>query len=148
MARMIEINLHPDVRTLRQFGWIALVGFGAVAAFAHFEILIFAIGLGDVGPYVVRLFVGLAVYAGGFGILYPRANLPIYVGLTVLTCPIGYVFSYAVLGALFFGIITPTGLIMRLIGRDPLERRFDSESETYWKDCHPPRDRSSYFRQF
>ena len=148
MAQMIEINLRPDRSTLRQFGLIAVIGFGAVAAFAHYEILIFSMGLGAARPWVTNLFMGLAAYAGLFALIYPKANLPVYVGLTVVTYPIGFVLSYVVLGALFFGIITPTGLVMRILGRDPLERKFEPDAQTYWKDCRPPRDKSSYFRQF
>ncbi len=148
MAQMIEINLRPDAKTLRHFGLIAIIGFGAVAAFAHYEILIFAMGLGVARPWVVNSFGGLALYSGLFALIYPKANLPVYVGLTVVTYPIGFVLSYVILGALFFGLITPTGLVMRLLRRDPLERTFDPNASTYWKDCRPPRDKSSYFRQF
>ena len=62
MAQMIEMNLRPDAKTLRQFGFIAIAGFGFVAAIAHFEVLIFAMGLGAAKPYVVGTFAGLAVY--------------------------------------------------------------------------------------
>ena len=30
MSKMIEIDYNPDEKTLRQFGWIALVGFGSI----------------------------------------------------------------------------------------------------------------------
>ena len=145
---MIEINLRPDVKTLRQFGFIAVVGFGFVAAIAHFETLIFALGLGAAKPYVVAGFIGLAGYSGLFALIYPKANLPVYVGLTVLSYPIGLVLSYVIMGTLFFGMITPTGLVMRMIGRDPLDRKFEPEAESYWHDCRPARDKASYFRQF
>jgi hypothetical protein len=145
---MIEINLRPDATTLRQFGFIAIAGFGFVATIAHFETLIFTMGLGSAKPYVVNGFIGLATYSGIFSLLYPKANLPIYVGLTVLSYPIGLVLSYVIMGTLFFGIITPTGIVMRIIGRDPLDRKFEPEADTYWHDCRPARDKASYFRQF
>jgi len=40
MSKMIEIDFRPDDRTLRQFGWIALVGFGFVAAIAWHEVVV------------------------------------------------------------------------------------------------------------
>ena len=46
MPQMIEINLRPDERTLRQFGFIAVAGFAGLAAIAWFEVLIFSFGLG------------------------------------------------------------------------------------------------------
>jgi hypothetical protein len=43
-----------------------------------------------------------------------------------------------VLGIIFFGVITPTGLVMRLFGKDIIRLRFESESESYWISRHPP----------
>ena len=74
--------------------------------------------------------------------------MPIYVGLTVLAYPIGFVLSYLIMGFLFFVMITPLGLFFRLVGRDPLERAFDPEATTYWADPRPRRAKGSYFRQF
>ena len=47
MANIIQIDLNPDTRTLRQFGWIALLGFGLLATLAWNEWLIFSFGLGE-----------------------------------------------------------------------------------------------------
>ena len=41
MSKMVEINWHPDEKTLRQFGWIAFFGFLFLAAIAWREMLIF-----------------------------------------------------------------------------------------------------------
>ena len=46
MANMIELNWRPDRRILRQFGFIAVAGFGFIAIIAWFEVLIFSFGLG------------------------------------------------------------------------------------------------------
>ena len=82
---MIAINLNPDDETLRQFGWIALVGFGFVAAMAWFEMLIFAFGLGNARPAVAGAFACLALYSVFFSLVWPKANLPIYVALTIVS---------------------------------------------------------------
>ena len=148
MAKMIELNLEPDNSTLRNFGFIAIGGFGFIAAIAHYEVLIFAMGLGGAKPYVVSTFIGLAVYAGFFSLVFPKANLPVYLGLALISFPIGFVLSHFIMGFLFFGRITPTGLVMRLIGRDPLNRKFEPDAESYWLDSRPARDNESYFRQF
>ena len=42
------------------------------------------------------------------------------------------VVSPVVLGAMFFAVITPVGIFMRLIGRDALKRKFDPSLESYW----------------
>ena len=48
------------------------------------------------------------------------------------------VVSPVIMGLLFFVVVTPTALIMRLAGKDPLRLRFDPEARTYWIDRQPP----------
>ena len=43
-----------------------------------------------------------------------------------------------VLGMMFFVVVTPVGLLMRVFGKDPLRLRFDAEAETYWIVRDPP----------
>ena len=66
----------------------------------------------------------------------------------MIAFPIGFVLSYVIMGTLFYLIIAPIGLIMRLLGRDPLNRGFLPEAETYWVDAGPPRPKEAYFKQF
>ncbi len=148
MSKMIEIDWRPDERTLRQFGVIALVGFGFLAAIAWWEVLIFSFGLGEARPILAGMFATLAGVSALFSLIAPRANLPIYLGLTLLSYPIGFVLSYVIMGFLFFVMITPVGLFFRLTGKDPLYRRFDPDASSYWVDPRPRRDKESYFRQF
>ena len=42
------------------------------------------------------------------------------------------------LGILFFGVVTLTGFIMRLLGNDPLRLRFDQSTASYWIARTPP----------
>lgn len=148
MSKMIEIDWRPADRTLKQFGIIALFGFSFLAGIAWFEVLIFSFGLGESRPIVAGGFAALAGISAFFSLVAPRANLPIYVGLTVLAYPIGFVVSYVIMGLLFFGMITPLGLFFRLIGKDPLNRRFEPTATTYWSEPRPRRGKDSYFRQF
>ncbi|MER2520244.1 MAG: SxtJ family membrane protein [Bdellovibrionales bacterium] len=39
---------------------------------------------------------------------------------------------------LFYGIVTPTGLAMRLFGKNPMRLKFDREARTYWMLRTPP----------
>lgn len=43
-----------------------------------------------------------------------------------------------VMGVIFFGVITPAGFLMRALGRDPMQRRYDPEAQTYWIPRQPP----------
>lgn len=46
--------------------------------------------------------------------------------------------SPVALGVLFYGVVTPTGLLMRLAGKDPLRLRLDKSANSYWIERRPP----------
>ena len=43
-----------------------------------------------------------------------------------------------VMGLMFFAVITPTALILKLIGKDLLRRRFSPGTQSYWIPRQPP----------
>ena len=43
-----------------------------------------------------------------------------------------------VLGAIFFLVLTPVAVAMRVIGRDAMKRRFEPAARTYWVERDPP----------
>ncbi len=48
------------------------------------------------------------------------------------------VVSPLVIGLVFFTAVVPTGLLMRLFGKDQLRLRFDREATSYWIERRPP----------
>jgi len=45
---------------------------------------------------------------------------------------LGNVFSPIVMGIIYFGVITPIGILMKLIGKDILNLKQNKKSSTYW----------------
>ena len=45
---------------------------------------------------------------------------------------LGKIVSPIVMGVIFFFVVTPIGLFMRLLGKDLLNLKFNSSSKTYW----------------
>ena len=45
---------------------------------------------------------------------------------------LGSVFSPIVMGIIYFGVITPIGFLMKLIGKDILNLKQNKKSSTYW----------------
>ena len=43
-----------------------------------------------------------------------------------------------VLAVIYFAVVTPTGLVMRALGKDPLRLRFDPDAASYWILRDPP----------
>ena len=51
---------------------------------------------------------------------------------------LGKIVSPIALGLLFYGVVTPIGLMMRLTGKDPLRLKFDRGADSYWIRREPP----------
>ena len=51
---------------------------------------------------------------------------------------LGKVVSPIALGLLFYGVLTPIGGLMRLVGQDPLRLKFDRAAASFWIDRDPP----------
>lgn len=146
---MLDINWKPDNKNLRVFGIAALVVFGGFGAWAFFSGKLFGFNIGeDAGRIAGWVLWSLAAFGGIFGLIAPRVVLPLYVGMTLITIPIGFVVSYLAMGLVFYGLLTPIGLFFRLIGRDQMNRKLDPAAPSYWGERRPQTDSKRYFRQF
>jgi hypothetical protein len=61
--------------------------------------------------------------------------------------PLAWTVSTVLLILVYYLVLTPIGLALRLAGRDRMGRRFDSDRTTYWVKRNES-DPSRYFRQF
>ncbi len=146
--KIINVNLKPDISQLRQFGGICFVAFGLLGWMVWWKGGLLGLDFGEARWPVVYLLWGAGSISGLFSLVFPRANRPLFVGLSLVTYPIGYVVSHVVMALIFFGVITPVGLLFRILGRDPLNRRFESDRESYWEPHQPPEDEGRYYKQF
>ena len=81
------------------------------------------------------------------GALVPGLGRAAYLAVYVPTSLIGYVVSHVLLTIIFFTVITPLALLLRLLGKDPLRLR-QTEGQSCWI-VHPgPRAKERYYRQF
>jgi hypothetical protein len=62
--------------------------------------------------------------------------------------PIGLVVSTVLIGVIFYALITPIGLVFRVIGRDVMGKRLDKSAATYWHVRGAPRPATSYFKLY
>jgi ABC-type uncharacterized transport system permease subunit len=136
---MIEINRNPSQRELRWFG-VGLLAFAAIVA----AVIYWRTGSSGAPRSVLGLgtVVTLVYYA------VPPLRRWVYLAWMYAAFPIGWVVSHVVLAAVYYLIVTPIGLAMRALGRDPLNRRFDRSATTYWIPHNPGEDVKRYFRQF
>lgn len=70
-----------------------------------------------------------------------------WIGFSVV---LGYFISRLLLSLVFFLAILPTGLILRLVGKDPMERKMDPGASSYWVEKEQQTDYSveRYEKQF
>lgn len=134
---LIRLNRHPSPRQLMVFAvaWLIFVGGLGLFLWRHGR------------PTGAMICWGLAVGVPLAGLAWREGLRRLYVGLAYATFPIGFVVSTLVLVLLYYLVVTPIGLVLRLCRYDPLERKFDREAETYWRPRPPRRDPASYFRQ-
>ncbi|MDX1429866.1 MAG: SxtJ family membrane protein, partial [Rhodothermales bacterium] len=52
----------------------------------------------------------------------------------ILAIIIGFVMTRVILAIVFFLIVTPKGVVMRLLGKDPLTKGPDPSLKSYWID--------------
>jgi hypothetical protein len=136
---MIPLNTNPSRRELLWFGALFLIFLGLVGV-----VLWWRFKLPDVARiiWLVAVVVTAAYYA------LPPLRRPLFVGWSALFFPIGWTVSFLVLVGVWWLVVTPIGVIMRLTGHDALQRRFDPSADSYWRAHRPPDDPARYFRQF
>lgn len=72
----------------------------------------------------------------------------LYSGWMRAAVPVGWTVSHVILGVIYFLVFAPIGLVLRMSGHDPMERRIDRAEGSYWRSRSPVEDAARYFRQF
>ena len=134
---MIGPNWHPTSSQLRQFA-----AAGLVASIVAGAALRWRLGF-EAAPLLVWAFGG-AVFV--LGLASPTLVRPLYRVLMAVALPIGWVVSNVFLRVIFYGILTPTGFVLRVLGRDPLRMKKPTTS-SYYLERKQRSDLSSYYRQ-
>ena len=85
-----------------------------------------------------------------FGLAWPLALKYVYIAWMSLAIVLGFIVSTVLLTFFFFLVITPIGLIARLVGKDFLGLKLDRQAPTYWlpRDGKTPKTPADYERQF
>jgi hypothetical protein len=134
MTRKTRIQLPTD----KAFGLTLAVGFAVIGAWMAWKGSAYWIA-----ALAVAAIFALAAFAFA-KVLHPLNVAWMYIGHLL-----NRVVSPLVMGVIFFGLLTPIAAIMRLRGRNLLQRGFDPERGSYWiKRVPPGPDGSSFPRQF
>jgi len=125
---------------LRQFAGLLVAIFGALFAWSLYR---------HHGEPTAVSVVGLVVASvmGLPGLVYPASIRPVFLTAMAVTRPIGHLVSTALMGLIYFGLLTPLALLFRLTGRNPLDCRPTAHA-TYWEPKGQPKSVQRYLRQY
>jgi hypothetical protein len=137
--KLVEINRNPTRRDLNLFGAAWLVFFAAAG---------FVLWRRGAGVPLAALAWTAAATVPAVGWTAPRFMRLMYLGMSYLGLPAGWAISLILMAVVYYAVLTPIGLVMRLLKHDPLTRTFPGGAMSYWRPRQPPRDASRYFRQF
>ncbi len=91
---------------------------------------------------------GAALALGVLALLAPRLLGPVHKLWMKIADALAWFNTRVLLGVVYYLVMTPTGIVMRLMGRDPLDRRL-KDRPTYWIDRKQhPDPRGSMERRF
>ncbi|MEX2215015.1 MAG: SxtJ family membrane protein [Phycisphaeraceae bacterium] len=136
---MLDINKDPSRNELRWFGLIFAMFFGILGLMIwwQFSALHVAKVLWIIGPAVAVIYY-----------VVPPTQKAIYLAWVYLTYPIGFCVSHILMGIIYYLVLTPTGLLLRLFGKDPMTRQLDRDAASYWIERKPITGTSRYFKQY
>jgi hypothetical protein len=137
---LVEINRSPNRKELRNFAIIAL------AASVFISVLLYVLRGLEIQWIAIICAAGFIIFLSS--IVWLKLTRIIYLGLILVTLPIGWAVNFILLAAFYFLLLTPLGLLFRLIGRDPLHRKFDPSAKTYWLPHRQPDGLDRYFHQY
>lgn len=103
-----------------------------------------AVFRGD-SPRIWAISVGGALV--GLGLVLPSSLKHIHLVWMKIGHVLGYINTRILLGVIFYGLITPMGVIMRIFGKDPMHRVLMPGVDTY-RVVRPPRARLHMKNQF
>lgn len=75
---------------------------------------------------------GLGTTLAVLGLTVPMLLKPVYRVWMALAVVLGFIMTRVILTIVYYLIITPIGLLMRVFGKDPMQRRLDPDAPSYW----------------
>lgn len=114
-------SLSPNRRQLRSFGITLGIALLVIAGVLYWRTAPGVIVVSSIG---VSLLIA--------GLVAPAILRLLYKPWMALAVLLGFIMTRVLLTLIFVLLFIPTGLFMRLFGRDPLRRKLDPAAKTYW----------------
>ena len=112
-------------RTITSFALIVSGALLAIAAYQRWR---------GAEPWVVLTLVSIAAVLSLLSAIAPSLLRPVYRGWMYIGEALGWLNTRIILSLVFFLVVTPIGLLMRLFGRSPIAT---AKRDSYWTDVEP-----------
>jgi len=136
---LIERNREPTARELTVFGVLLAPFFGLIGSIVLWRT--------DSWTVAVVLWIAGLLLAAAY-LCSPSFRRPTYTTWMALLYPVGWAISHLILAIVYYGWVTPVGLLMRLFGYDPMRRRLGRQVPSQWVRRKAAADVNRYFRQY
>jgi len=113
--RSVEIGSNRSFGVVMGAACLALAGLGFWTGSAYWPV-----------------WAGAAAVLGCLALLWPGLLSPLNRVWFKFGLALHKVVNPVVMGVLFFGVITPVGMLMRLTGKRPLGLEFEPDTSSYW----------------
>jgi NADH:ubiquinone oxidoreductase subunit 5 (subunit L)/multisubunit Na+/H+ antiporter MnhA subunit len=112
-------------RTITSFALVVSLALLAIAAYQRWR---------EAPPWVVLTLVAIAAVLSLLAAVAPSLLHPVYRGWMRVGEVLGWINTRILLTLVFFLVVTPIGLLMRLFGRSPITT---ARCDSYWTDVEP-----------
>ncbi len=113
-------NLHPTRKDLRNLGLIFFIALGIIGSLLWWK-----------GRPSAPWLWAAALALGLWGLIWPRGLHPLYRVWMGLAVVLNYFVSRLILTLIYYLVLTPIGMLLRLLGQDPLDLKLQDRS-SYW----------------
>ncbi len=108
-------------KQLRSFGWLMMVVFLIIGLWP----LVLQGGVLHVWS------AGVAGIWGAMALAWPQGLTPLYKGWMWIAAKLGWFNTRVLLGVIYYILLTPLSLLMRALGKKPLQCSFDQHKTSY-----------------
>jgi len=130
-------EIKTDNKSIRNFGVVFFLVLSAIGVW-----LIFKQGSSNL------IFISLGMLFLILGVLLPKALMPFYKIWMIFGIIMGWIVSRVVLMFLFYLVFTPINLILKIMGKDILDKKIEKEKDSYWNAFEEPDNTEHYKNQF
>lgn len=122
--QVIMTNKEITTKDLKQFG-VALSIILGIFGGIHFL-------KGHVSAYPWFFWIALTILF--LGVIVPRFLRPIFIVFTKIAHAIGWFNTRVILVIVYYLVLTPIGLVLKIFGKDILDIKAKENTQTYWKE--------------